>query len=66
MIDVNQLFDIALGLYDFDIVVMVAEKSQKVSFFFLISFFDRVIVMVLNLKIFRVFITILFFTLDFV
>ena len=28
--DVNELFDIALGLYDFDIVLMVAEKSNKV------------------------------------
>jgi len=27
--DVNELFDIALGLYDFDIVLMVAEKSNK-------------------------------------
>ncbi len=27
--DVNQLFDIALGTYDFSIVLMVAEKSQK-------------------------------------
>ena len=29
LVDVNQLFDIALGLYDFQVVVMVAEKSQK-------------------------------------
>ncbi|XP_066919539.1 putative elongator complex protein 1 isoform X2 [Clytia hemisphaerica] len=29
LVDVNQLFDIALGLYDFDVVIMVAEKSQK-------------------------------------
>jgi len=29
LVDVNQLFDIALGLYDFDIVLMVAERSQK-------------------------------------
>lgn len=29
LVDVDQLFDIALGLYDFDIVIMVAEKSQK-------------------------------------
>lgn len=27
--DVNELFDIALGTYDFDVVIMVAEKSQK-------------------------------------
>jgi len=33
LVDVNQLFDIALGLYDFDIVIMVAEKSQKVLTF---------------------------------
>lgn len=29
MVDINQLYDIALGMYDFDIVLMVAEKSQK-------------------------------------
>lgn len=27
--DVNELFDVALGTYDFDLVMMVAEKSQK-------------------------------------
>ena len=30
LVDVNTLFDFALGLYDFDLVMMVAEKSQKV------------------------------------
>lgn len=30
-IDVNQLYDAALGLYDFTLVLTVAEKSQKVS-----------------------------------
>ena len=29
LVDVNSLFDVALGTYDFDIVMMVAEKSQK-------------------------------------
>jgi len=29
MVDVNALFDVALGTYDFDLVLMVAEKSQK-------------------------------------
>ena len=29
MVDVNTLFDVALGTYDFEIVMMVAEKSQK-------------------------------------
>lgn len=29
LVDVNELFDIALGTYDFDLVLMVAEKSQK-------------------------------------
>ncbi|XP_065059792.1 putative elongator complex protein 1 [Rhopilema esculentum] len=27
--DVNELYDVALGLYDFEIVLMVAEKSNK-------------------------------------
>ena len=34
LVDVNRLFDIALGTYDFNIVMMVAEKSQKVCFVF--------------------------------
>ena len=29
MVDVNALFDVALGTYDFVLVIMVAEKSQK-------------------------------------
>ncbi|GAB0088746.1 Elongator complex protein 1 [Sergentomyia squamirostris] len=29
LVDVNKLFDIALGMYDFKIVLFVAEKSQK-------------------------------------
>ena len=29
LVDVDRLYDIALGLYDFSIVLMVAEKSQK-------------------------------------
>ena len=30
LVDVNEMYDIALGTYDFDLVLMVAEKSQKV------------------------------------
>ena len=30
LVDVNELYDVALGTYDFDLVLMVAEKSQKV------------------------------------
>lgn len=29
MVDVSNLFDIALGMYDFDLVLLVANKSQK-------------------------------------
>ncbi|XP_013183864.1 elongator complex protein 1 isoform X2 [Amyelois transitella] len=29
MVDVNQLFHVALGMYDFDLVLLVANKSQK-------------------------------------
>ncbi|XP_068740348.1 elongator complex protein 1-like [Montipora capricornis] len=29
LVDVNQMYDIALGMYDFELVLMVAEKSQK-------------------------------------
>ena len=28
LVDVNELYDYSLGTYDFDLVVMVAEKSQ--------------------------------------
>ena len=30
LVDINKLYDVALGMYDFDLTVMVAEKSQKV------------------------------------
>ena len=30
LVDVNLLYDVALGMYDFQLVLMVAEKSQKV------------------------------------
>ena len=30
LVDVNELYDVALGTYDFELVMMVAEKSQKV------------------------------------
>lgn len=43
LVDVNELYDHSLGTYDFDLVLMVAEKSQKVcglaallSFWFLL------------------------------
>ena len=29
LVDVNEMYDIALGTYDFDLVLMVAEKSHK-------------------------------------
>lgn len=29
LVDVNQLYDVALGTYDLDLVLMVAERSQK-------------------------------------
>ncbi|XP_048252379.1 elongator complex protein 1-like isoform X2 [Haliotis rufescens] len=29
LVDVNELYDVALGSYDFDLVLMVAEKSHK-------------------------------------
>ncbi|XP_064032731.1 elongator complex protein 1 [Pogoniulus pusillus] len=29
LVDVNELYEYALGTYDFDLVIMVAEKSQK-------------------------------------
>jgi len=30
LVDVNDLYNVALGTYDFDLVLLVAEKSQKV------------------------------------
>jgi len=32
IVDVYELFDVALGLYDFELVMLVAQKSQKVLF----------------------------------
>ena len=29
LVDVNELYNIALGMYDFDLVLIIAEKSQK-------------------------------------
>jgi len=31
LVDVNQLYDVALGMYDFELVLLVAEMSQKVQ-----------------------------------
>ena len=31
LVDVDKLYDVALGMYDFDLVIMVAQKSQKVN-----------------------------------
>ena len=33
LVDVDRLYDVALGMYDFQLVLMVAERSQKVSSF---------------------------------
>ena len=30
LVDVNKMYDVALGMYDFQLVLLVAEKSQKV------------------------------------
>ena len=30
LVDVDQLYEVALGMYDFQLVLMVAERSQKV------------------------------------
>ena len=32
LVDVNQLYDVALGMYDFELVLLVAEMSQKVQY----------------------------------
>lgn len=31
LVNVNELYEHSLGTYDFDLVLMVAEKSQKVG-----------------------------------
>ena len=33
LVDSRTLFDVALGMYDFELVLMVAQHSQRVSFF---------------------------------
>jgi len=31
LVDANQLFDTALGMYDFSLVIMIAQHAQKVG-----------------------------------
>ena len=31
LVDADKLFDVALGMYDFSLVLLVAQNSQKVS-----------------------------------
>lgn len=47
LVNVNDLYEHSLGTYDFDLVLMVAEKSQKVkdsrgggNLFFIILFYS--------------------------
>ena len=40
LVDVNDLYNVALGTYDFDLVLMVAEKSQKVRVLFAVFSFS--------------------------
>jgi elongator complex protein 1 len=47
IVDVYELFDVALGLYDFELVMLVAQKSQKV----LDKFYVKVFIIV-NLIVF--------------
>lgn len=35
LVDANQLFDTALGMYDFSLVIMIAQHAQKVNGLFL-------------------------------
>ena len=39
LVDANQLFDTALGMYDFSLVIMIAQHAQKVSLFSLYFLF---------------------------
>lgn len=34
LVDANTLFDVALGMYDFELVLMIAQHAQKVSPYF--------------------------------
>lgn len=38
--DANKLFDLALGMYDFPLVLMIAQHSQKVRRHLILSLFD--------------------------
>ena len=35
LVDANTLFDAALGMYDFSLVLMIAQHAQKVSQIFI-------------------------------
>jgi len=37
LVDANQLFDTALGMYDFSLVIMIAQHAQKVTFYNLLQ-----------------------------
>src|SRR4051812_12505374 len=37
LVDADKLYDVALGLYDFDLVTMVASKTQKVIIIYTIN-----------------------------
>lgn len=39
LVDADRLFDTALGMYDFSLVLMVAQHAQKVNLF---RFHDRI------------------------
>lgn len=44
LVDVNEMFDVALGTYDFDLVLMVAEKSQKVNIGILWIYINTIVI----------------------
>ena len=41
LVDANQLFDIALGMYDFSLVIMIAQHAQKASVLYIIHDGDK-------------------------
>jgi len=56
LVDVSDLYNVALGTYDFDLVLLVAEKSQKVCFilqFSLFNFLPLKLVIILTLQLYN-------------
>lgn len=54
LVDANTLFDIALGMYDFELVLMIAQHAQKVNHPLLTHSLDRTAINEMVVMLFRI------------